>query len=363
MITTVIPTFERPIMLRRAIESSLSQDIPGQEVHVHDNASSDETPAVVDEYVSRDPRVKYFRNPKNIGAARNIAQGLGAVTTKYYSLLSDDDFLLPGFYAMALKAFEKNPVSAMVCAKTLTVDVINKTVEFRNGDWQAEFFQPCLEVSRKMYGSHFVTTSVVFSSDVKEKLGPFDSSGSDSLYMTLAAAAFPFSVLDFYGAAVVLHDQAYSMIGEGISKERLPILYGHLTKTLTLVMNSDFSDEMKVFLTMLVINAYHQMFDTKRLKSLLFGAHEPLLGQLLLMPSFINNRGLVVKLHRSVPGPLKSVVKFLYQHLNRFNQARVRSNMSGGRVAIPKETMDLLARYEPDVSLLKFQPPSSKKNL
>lgn len=360
MITTVIPTFERPTMLRRAIESSLAQDIPGLEVHVHDNASSDETPTVVDEYVSRDPRVKYFRNPENIGAARNIVKGLGAVTTKYYSLLSDDDFLLPGFYAKALKAFEENPASAMVCAKTLTVDVINKKVEFRNRDWQAGFFQPCLEVSRKMYGSHFVTTSVVFSSEVKTKLGPFDPSGSDSLYMTVVAAAFPFSVLDFYGAAVVLHDQAYSMIGEGISKERLPVLYGHLTKTLKLVMDSDFSDEMKVYLTMQVMNSYHQMFDTKRLKGVLFGTQEPLLGQLLLMPSFINNRGLVVKLHQSVPGPLKGVVKFLYQQFTRFNQARVRSNMAGGRVAIPTDTLDLLTRYEPDVSLLKFHPPTSK---
>lgn len=348
-------------MLRRAIESSLAQEVSGLEVHVHDNASSDETQVVVDEYVSRDPRVKYFRNPENIGGARNIVKGLGAVTTPYYSLLSDDDFLLPGFYAMALKAFEKNPASAMVCAKTITVDVINKVVEFRNADWKAGFFLPCLEVSRKMYDSHFVTTSVVFSSDVKNKLGPFDSSGSDSLYMTLAAAAFPFSVLDFYGAAVVLHDQAYSMIGEGISKEKLPVLYGHLIKTLELVMNSDFSDELKVHLTMLVLNAYHQMFDTKRLKSLLFGVHEPLLQQLLMMPSFINNRGLVVKLHQSVPGPLKGIVKFLYRHLNRLNQARVRSNISGSRVAIPKETLDLLARYEPDVSLMKFQPPPTLK--
>lgn len=360
MITTVIPTFERPIMLRRAIESALAQDIPGLEIHVHDNASSDETPAVVNEYVSRDLRVKYFRNPENIGAARNIVKGLSAVTTKYYSLLSDDDFLMPGFYANALKAFEENPTSAMVCAKTLTVDIINKKVEFRNRDWKAGFFNPCFEVSRKMHGSHFVTTSVVFSSEVQTKLGAFDPSGSDSLYVTLAAAVFPFSVLDFYGAAVVLHDQAYSMIGEGISKERLPVLYGHLTKTLKLVIDSDFPDEIKVYLAMQVINSYHQMFDTKRLKRVLFGTQEPLSEQLLLMPSFINNRGLVVKFHQSVPRPLKGVVKFLYQQINRFNQARVRSNMAGSRVAIPTGTLDLLTRYEPDVSLLKFIPPTSK---
>lgn len=360
MITTVIPTFERPIMLRRAIESSLAQDISGLEVHVHDNASSDETSTVTNEYALRDSRVKYFRNSENIGGARNIAKGIGAVNTKYYSLLSDDDFLLPGFYSNVLKAFEENPASSMVCAKTLTVDLVSKKVEFRNRDWQAGFFQPCVDVSRKMAGSHFVTTSVVFRSDVRTKFGPFDPSGSDSLYMTMVAAALPFSVLDFYGAVFVLHDQAYSMIGEGISKERLPVLYGHLVETLKLVMDSDFSDEIKVHLTMQVMNSYHQIFDTKRLRGVLFGAQESLLEQLLLMPSFINNKGLVVKLHRAAPWPLKGLVKFFYQQVARLNQARARSNMTGGWAAIPADTLDLLSSYEPDVSQLKFPPPTSK---
>lgn len=349
-------------MLRRAIESALAQGIPGLEVHVHDNASTGETPDVVAEYTSRDLRVKYFRNSENIGAVGNVLKGIAAVTTKYYSLLSDDDFLLPGFYAKVLKAFDENPTAEMVCAKTLTVDVINKRVEFRNRDWDAGFFQPSLEVSCKMARSHFVSTSVVFSSAVRTKLGPFDASGSDSLYMTMAAAVVPFAVLDFYGAAFVLHEQSYSVLAEGISKERLPVLYGYLIKTLSLVINSEFTDETKVYLTMQVVNSYHQMFDTKRLKGVLFDVQEPHFWELLLMPSFINNRGLIVKFHRSTPSVLRGVVRSLYQQFSRFNRARISSDIADGWVAIPTDTLKSLALYEPDVSLLKFPSPKSRSS-
>ncbi len=48
-ITTVIPTYRRPKLLRRAIESVLAQTYPHLKVTVFDNASGDETPEVVAE--------------------------------------------------------------------------------------------------------------------------------------------------------------------------------------------------------------------------------------------------------------------------------------------------------------------------
>jgi len=55
LITTVIPTYRRPAMLRRAIRSVLSQTFPDFRLCVYDNASGDETAVVVEEFRKKIP--------------------------------------------------------------------------------------------------------------------------------------------------------------------------------------------------------------------------------------------------------------------------------------------------------------------
>src|SRR5689334_15432360 len=94
-ITTIIPTYRRPQLLRRAIQSVLNQTYPHFQLWVYDNASGDETADVVAEFMQKDPRVKYHCHPHNIGAVANFNYGMAQVTTAYFSFLSDDDVVLP----------------------------------------------------------------------------------------------------------------------------------------------------------------------------------------------------------------------------------------------------------------------------
>lgn len=97
LITTIIPTFRRPHLLGRALRSVLSQTYPHFRVCIYDNASGDETAAVVAEVAKGDSRVQYYCHPENIGANRNFLYGQERVETPYYSFLPDDDVLLPHF--------------------------------------------------------------------------------------------------------------------------------------------------------------------------------------------------------------------------------------------------------------------------
>ena len=66
------------------------------EVVVSDNASSDGTEKLVLEYQKKFPQIKYFRNPENLGADRNIANSVIKATGKYGWYFGDDDALAPG---------------------------------------------------------------------------------------------------------------------------------------------------------------------------------------------------------------------------------------------------------------------------
>ena len=110
MITTVIPTYRRPQLLRRAIRSVLDQSYPHFRLCIYDNASGDETGELVARLASQDTRIHYHCHQQNIGAQSNFIYGYSRVRTPFLHLISDDDFLLPGFFAQAIGALEGKPL-------------------------------------------------------------------------------------------------------------------------------------------------------------------------------------------------------------------------------------------------------------
>ena len=75
LVTIVIPTYNQAEVLHKAIESALAQDYSALEVIVADDASPDNTQAVVQPYLG-DPRFKYFRNVFNLGRVSNYKRAL-----------------------------------------------------------------------------------------------------------------------------------------------------------------------------------------------------------------------------------------------------------------------------------------------
>ena len=102
LITVVIPTYRRPKFLRRAIQSVLNQTYTSFRLTVYDNASGDETSEVVRAISKEDSRVVYHCHPQNIGAINNFNFGMRQVSTPYFSLLGDDNYLLPKFFEEAI---------------------------------------------------------------------------------------------------------------------------------------------------------------------------------------------------------------------------------------------------------------------
>jgi hypothetical protein len=69
IVSVCIPTYNRSEFLKGAIESVLAWTFEDFELIICDNASEDETEAMVREY--NDSRIIYSRNTRNIGLRRN----------------------------------------------------------------------------------------------------------------------------------------------------------------------------------------------------------------------------------------------------------------------------------------------------
>ncbi|RJQ48192.1 MAG: glycosyltransferase family 2 protein [Gammaproteobacteria bacterium] len=214
MVTTVIPTYRRPQLLRRAILSALNQSYPCVRVCVYDNASWDETEQVVMTLAGEGARVRYHRHPVNIGSYPNFNYGLQQVKTPFFSLLSDDDFLTPWFYERAMEAFIAYPDAMMACLATMVVDtklnVLTRPVGVSEMRYYAAggAFKGMIEATIPR-----TWTGIVFRTEVRDRIGLIDTNvgpQADGGFVYHAAARFPVVVAPGVGGVLMAHDASTS---------------------------------------------------------------------------------------------------------------------------------------------------------
>lgn len=96
LVSVYIPTRNRSALLRRAIDSVLTQSYPHIEILVCDEASDDDTPEVMADYMARFPgKFTYLRNDTPQGACRARNRCIENATGTYVTGLDDDDFFHP----------------------------------------------------------------------------------------------------------------------------------------------------------------------------------------------------------------------------------------------------------------------------
>lgn len=112
LVTVVIPTRDRPHLLRRAIQGILAQDHESLELIIVDDASGPETARVIEEAAVEDSRVRSLR----LGAVRGAAgaRNAGAELSRgEYLLFEDDDCASqPGKVGTLLTALRGSPDAA-----------------------------------------------------------------------------------------------------------------------------------------------------------------------------------------------------------------------------------------------------------
>ncbi len=111
MISVCIPTFNYGRFIAQAVESVLAQDHEDFELIVVDNASEDDTQAVLARY--DDPRLRLVVNPRNLGLFGNFARCLELASGAYVKFLASDDWLHPAYLREAAAQLDEHPSAAI----------------------------------------------------------------------------------------------------------------------------------------------------------------------------------------------------------------------------------------------------------
>jgi glycosyltransferase involved in cell wall biosynthesis len=98
-----------PYAVRRCVKSILDQDLSDLELVICDNASDDETVAVLEACARADPRITLSVNEANIGSHENMNRVLELARGALFRWISADDWLEPGCLRKCLQALASRP--------------------------------------------------------------------------------------------------------------------------------------------------------------------------------------------------------------------------------------------------------------
>lgn len=125
-ISVCIPTYNYSRYIGVAVRSVLRQTFTDLEVVVVDNASTDDTEAVVHRYAGEDRRIRFYRNNENLGMARNFNRALHLAQADVVKVLCADDYLHPLALERSLEALQSNASVSVVTTGRMLVDTYGR---------------------------------------------------------------------------------------------------------------------------------------------------------------------------------------------------------------------------------------------
>ncbi len=115
-----MPVYNGENFIAKAIDSILSQSFPDFELIICDNASTDATPQICQEFADRDDRIRYINSSENRGASGNFNRAFHVGRGRYFKWAAHDDELAPHYLKQCIDVLE-NRNDVILCHTQVNV--------------------------------------------------------------------------------------------------------------------------------------------------------------------------------------------------------------------------------------------------
>lgn len=117
-----LPVFNGESYIEEALDSILAQTYTNFELIISDNASTDRTPEMCRDYAAKDSRIRYFRNPENLGGVPNYNRAFELSSGEYFKWAAHDDVLAPTYLEECVQVLDGSPDVVLVHPQTKIID-------------------------------------------------------------------------------------------------------------------------------------------------------------------------------------------------------------------------------------------------
>ena len=205
-VSVVIATYSRAAMVRQAVDAALAQIRAPEEILISDDASPDQTPAVLEQLALSNPSVRVIRQTHNTGGVPNWNAALNGASGDYLAWCSDDDRFLPDHLQASLAYLEAHPDVGLVHSGF--VDAVETEAQVQEIPRPHRFREPhqvdgrnLIRYMLRYYDWPFHPSTIVMRRAVWEATGPFNPAYAlaDTDWFVRAAELFPVVLLPRHG--------------------------------------------------------------------------------------------------------------------------------------------------------------------
>jgi hypothetical protein len=143
-LSVVMPTYNHARYLPRALRALVTQSVVPAEIIVVNDASTDDTSAILEAFARDYPMVKVITNERNRRTNESVRIGLARANGKYLYCAASDDYVLPGFVEKMVGTLEAYPQAGLVSAYFSVVDGATGEIRPYPSGWCTEprYFTP-----------------------------------------------------------------------------------------------------------------------------------------------------------------------------------------------------------------------------
>jgi len=140
LVSVVVPSYNHAKYLRKAIDSVLAQDFADFELLISDDKSPDNSWDVISGF--DDPRIRSFRQERNLGPVGNLVFLIQQARGKYIALLNSDDVWYPSKLTQQVGVLEAQPQLGACFTWADMVDEYGQEISGAEAIWNHVFRQP-----------------------------------------------------------------------------------------------------------------------------------------------------------------------------------------------------------------------------
>jgi glycosyltransferase involved in cell wall biosynthesis len=118
LVSIVTPVYNGAPYLRECINCVLAQTYEPWDYTIVNNCSTDDSLAIAEEYVNRDPRIRVINNSRHMPVVANHNIAIRAISpeSKYCKVILADDWMFPNCLSSMVKLIEEHPTVGVVGA-------------------------------------------------------------------------------------------------------------------------------------------------------------------------------------------------------------------------------------------------------
>lgn len=170
LVSVVITSFNHARYLQEAIESVITQSLQDIEVVAVDDASTDESPAILQQYAER---LRVVRHVQNRGTYASLNEGIALTSAPLIAILNSDDVWLACKLQAQVETIQRDSAIGLVHTAFGFIDENSQPI---SGNPLGVRFHPLPEgdiLPDLLTRNLFITSSVMFRRECIERCGAF----------------------------------------------------------------------------------------------------------------------------------------------------------------------------------------------